>query len=255
MTIVDTHAHLNHEDLLPQAAEIVERAKAAGVDHIVVVGYDVPSSAAAVELAHRLDGLVAAVGLHPYEAVRSGEEEIAQIAKLAKDPMVRAIGEIGLDFHGDEPAPPKRQDWLVRRQFEVARTAGLPVVLHLRDSGLRIVEVLDDFPDMTTVFHCFSGDAALLQAGLARGAYISFAGPLTFKKNDELRLLAAQVPAERLLVETDSPYLAPVPFRGKPNEPAYVRETLAALAAARGAAPESLAEITSSNARSLFRLF
>ena len=254
MRIVDTHAHLNHEDLAPQAEAILGRAQAAGVDHVVVVGYDVPSSAHAVQLAHTLPGLVAAVGLHPYEAARCGEDDIQQIARLAEDSAVRAIGEIGYDFHGEESAPGERQDWLLRRQFEIARERRLPAVLHLRESGMRIVQVLQDFPDVTPVFHCFSGDLALLEEGLARGAYISFAGPLTFKKNDELRHLATLVPPSRLLVETDSPYLAPVPYRGKTNEPAYVRETLLALAAARGETSEELAEVTSANASALFRL-
>ncbi len=254
MRIVDSHAHLNHEDLLPEAAEVVERARAAGVSHIVVVGYDVPSSAEAIALAARFPGLVAAVGLHPYEAGRCGEMEISEIAALAEHPLCRAIGEIGLDFHGEEPALPERQDWLLRRQFEIARRLGLPVVLHQRESGLRILPVMDDFPDVTAVFHCFAGDGELLSEGLRRGAYISFAGPLTFKKNDELRRLAALVPAEKLLVETDSPYLAPVPFRGKRNEPAYVRETLIALANTRGEAPEQLSEIAFSNAVSVFQL-
>ena len=254
MRIVDTHAHLNHEDLAPQAGELVARASAAGVRHIVVVGYDVPSSRRAVEIAERFPGLVAVVGLHPYEAARCGEEELDEIARLAGHPQVRAIGEIGLDFHGDEPAAEERQDWLLRRQLALAQERGLPAVLHLRESGLRILHALDDFPGVTPVFHCFSGDERLLSEGLARGAYISFAGTLTFKKSDELRRLATLVPIGKLLVETDSPYLAPVPFRGKSNEPAYVRETLAALASAREQPPDALAEAVFGNACSLFRL-
>jgi TatD DNase family protein len=252
--IVDTHAHLNHEDLLPEAPEVVERAAQAGVSHIVVVGYDVPSSREAIALATRFPDVVAAVGLHPYEAGRCGEREVAEIARLAEHPQCRAIGEIGLDFHGDEPAPPERQDWLLRSQFEIAQKLRLPVVIHQRESGLGIIPVLDAFPDVTVVFHCFAGDDELLSEGLHRGVYVSFAGPLTFKKNEELRRLAALVPPEKLLVETDSPYLAPVPYRGKRNEPAYVRETLMALAHARGQDPEELSEIAFSNAVSVFRL-
>lgn len=254
MTIVDTHAHLNHEDLVGHADELLARAREAGVQQVVVVGYDVPSSESAVELAHRFAGVVAAVGLHPYEASRCGEAEVAQIAKLSEDAKVHAVGEIGFDFHGEEPAPPERQDWLLRRQLEIARQRHLPAVLHLRDSGLRIVPVLDDFMDVMTVFHCFSGGPELLTEGLARGVFFSFAGPLTFRKNEDLRLLAKRIPGNRLLVETDSPYLAPVPYRGKTNEPSYVRETLKALAAARGEDAEQTAEITSANARLVFGL-
>ncbi len=255
MRVIDTHAHLNHEDLLPHAPEIVRRAQERGVEGIVVVGYDVPSSVAAIELCHRLPGLVAAVGLHPYEAATCGEADVEEIARLAADPKVRAIGEIGLDFHGEEPAPPARQDWLLRRQLEIARQLGLPATLHLRDSGLEVLAALDDFPQVRVVFHCFAGDREAMREGLARGAYISFAGPLTFKRNEELRQLAAEIPADRLLVETDCPYLAPVPYRGKQNEPAYVLETLMVLASARGVEPSEMAEIAYANAQSVFGPF
>lgn len=248
MRIIDTHAHLNHEDLVPQIEEILERAHAAAVEEILVVGYDGPSSECAVALSHRYPGLWAAVGLHPYEAARAGEREIARVAELCRDPRVVAIGEIGLDFHGDDFAPAAQQEELLWRQFEIAREYRLPVVIHQRDSGLDILRSLRAFPEVVPIFHCFAGDAELLRQGLALGAYISFAGPLTFKRNDELRALAREVPSDRLLVETDSPYLAPVPHRGKPNEPAYVAHTLQVLAAARGEDLEKLAADTARNA-------
>lgn len=254
MRLIDTHAHLNHEDLEPEVEGVLERAHEVGVEEIVVVGYDVPSSERALRLAQSHVGLHAVVGLHPYEAARAGEAEIARIRQLAHDPRVVAVGEIGLDFHGEEYAPKSMQDSLLRDQLAIARDLGLPVVIHQRDSGLDILPPLMDFPDVTAVFHCFAGDEELLRRGLAIGAYISFAGPLTFRRNDELRRLSQDVPVDRLLVETDSPYLAPVPYRGKRNEPAYVTETLRALAQARQADEDALAEATFRNAARIFHL-
>ena len=251
--IVDSHAHLNHEDLLPEAEAILERAAAVGVEAVVVAGYDVPSSERAVELAQRFPNVAAAVGLHPYEAGRAGEAEIAAIADLARERGVGAIGEIGLDYHGDEYAPKELQMELASRQMAIAHEAGLPVVLHLRETGLDILPLLDAYPDARAVFHCFDGGAALLTEAIARGAFISFAGNLTYRRNEGLRLLASRVPRERLLVETDSPYLAPQAHRGRRNEPAYVLETLATLADCQGVAAADLALQTGRNACEVFR--
>lgn len=251
--IVDSHAHLNHEDLTDEVEAVLERAAAAGVDAVVVVGYDVPSSRRAVELAECLPQLAAVVGLHPYEASRAGEAEIRAIAELARSPRVAAIGEIGLDFHGDTYAPKDLQLELTELQMDIARELGLPAVFHLRESGLDILRVLDAYPDVRAILHCFDGGEALLTEALARGAFISFAGNLTYRRNDALRELARSVPQERLLVETDSPYLAPQGHRGRRNEPAYVVETLATLASARGESVEDLALSTSRNACSVFR--
>ena len=251
--IVDSHAHLNHEDLLEDVEAVLQRAAAAGVGAVVVVGYDLPSSRLAVEIAERLPQVAAVVGLHPYEAARAGESGIRAISELAHSTRVGAIGEIGLDFHGDGYAPKELQMELARRQMAIARERGLPVVLHLRESGLDILPLLDAYPDVRAVFHCFDGGEALLKEALARGAFISFAGNLTYKRNAALRSLAARVPPERLLVETDSPYLAPQGHRGRRNEPAFIVEALAALADAQGATVADLALRTSQNARAVFR--
>ena len=251
--IVDSHAHLNHEDLADEVEEVLRRAEAAGVGAVVVVGYDLPSSRRAVELAERLPQLAAVVGLHPYEAGRAGEAEIRAIADLARSPRVGAIGEIGLDFHGDGYAPKELQMELARSQMTIAREKGLPVVLHLRESGLDILRLLDAYPDVRAVLHCFDGGEALLTEALARGAFISFAGNLTYRRNDTLRELARKVPPDRLLVETDSPYLAPQAHRGRRNEPAYVVETLATLASARGESAADVAQSTGRNACAVFR--
>jgi TatD DNase family protein len=251
--IVDSHAHLNHEDLLGEADAVLERARAAGVGAVVVVGYDVPSSRQAVELAERLPNVVAVVGLHPYEAGRATDDDIRAIFELARSTRVAAIGEIGLDYHGDEFAPKALQLSLARRQMAIADELGLPAVLHLRESGLDILPLLDAYPGVRAVCHCFDGGEALMTEALARGAFISFAGNLTFKRNETLRSLSGRVPLGRLLVETDSPYLAPQGHRGRRNEPAFIVETVATLAAAQGVSAEDLALATSRNAREIFR--
>jgi len=253
--IVDTHAHLNHEDLCAEVEGVLERAAASGVGAVLVVGYDLPSSRRAVELCRRHPRLRAAVGLHPYEAARAGEAELRGIEELSREPEVAAIGEIGLDFHWEEAAPAPLQEELVLRQLAVAEAAGKPVVLHLRDAGVGIVPLLDRHPAVRPVLHCFDGDADLLREGLARGAFVSFAGNVTYKRNDALRALARQVPDDRLLVETDSPYLAPQGHRGRRNEPAFIVETLAALAAARGVPEAELADRTARNAVAAFPAF
>ncbi len=251
--IIDTHAHLNHEDLLEEAEVVLERAASAGVERVAVVGYDLPSSRRAVELAERFPQIAAVVGLHPYEAGRADEADIRAISELGRSPRVAAIGEIGLDYHGDEYAPKEQQMDLAHRQMAIAAGLGLPVVLHLRESGLDILPLLDAYPEVRVVFHCFDGGEALLTEALARGAFISFAGNLTYRRNEALRNLAARVPQGRLLVETDSPYLAPQGHRGRRNEPAYVVETLAALAVAKGVPVDELALATSRNACDIFR--
>jgi len=254
VTIVDTHAHLNHEDLMGEVEAVIERASAEDVGTIIVVGYDVPSSERAVELANGHPQLAAVVGLHPYETQRAGAEELARIAQLAEELCVRAIGEVGFDFHEDDAAPRELQERLLRAQFAIARSRALPVVLHQRDSGTAILPVLDDYKDVTCVFHCFSGDEDLLAAGVARGVYFSFAGPLTYKRNERLRELVREVPRDRLLVETDCPYLAPAGHRGRRNEPAYVRETLTALAREIALNLDEAAALTTANARRAFHL-
>ncbi len=251
--IVDSHAHLNHEDLLEEADAVLQRAALAGVAAVVVVGYDLPSSKRAVELAERLPQVAAVVGLHPYEAGRAAEDDIRAISELASSTRVAAIGEIGLDYHGEEYAPKALQIELARRQMAMADDLGLPVVLHLRETGLDILPLLDAYPEVRAVAHCFDGGEALLTEVLARGAFISFAGNLTYKRNETLRSLAGRVPPGRLLVETDSPYLAPQGHRGRRNEPAYIVETLSALAAAQGVPVADLALVTSRNAQEIFR--
>lgn len=244
---VDTHCHLDAID--DEATAIVGRALEAGVDAIVTVGTDVASSAASVELAGRFDQVWAAVGIHPHEAATLTPESLEAIRALASLPKVVAIGEIGLDFFRDY-APRDAQIQAFRAQLALAVECDLPVVIHVRDSFDDVLDILGDFiPGVRAVFHCFSGGAAEAERALGKGAYISFAGNVSYKSAESLREAARATPLDRMLVETDSPYLPPVPHRGKGNEPAFIKWTGAALAEALGIPVEELAKQTSANAR------
>jgi TatD DNase family protein len=219
--VIDTHAHLDALDDEP--GKVVARARDAGVTRILTVGM-----AQAVGLAERFENVFAIVGIHPHE---SAEGDLDEVRRLQAHPKVVAVGETGLDWYRDY-APRDVQQQVFAAQLELARELGKPVVIHTRAADADTAAALADF-DGRVVLHCFSSPH-LLETALARGWYVSFAGNATFPKAVDLRLAATQVPADRLLAETDSPYLAPQPVRGRRNEPAYVVHTLAALALARG---------------------
>ena len=256
LRLFDTHAHLNTDSFNGDVGENVDRAKAAGVEAICVIGIDVASSRRACELAAEYPGyLYAVVGIQPNSAKEASEGDFAIIEDLAGMPGVRAIGETGLDCYWDDTPIDMQHDYF-DRHLELCRQTGLPVVIHMRESGKLIVDQLRRQSTVPPgIMHSFTGSAELAKQCLDLGLMISFAGMVTFKKSDDLRAVAKMVPADRLLVETDSPYLSPEPFRGKrPNEPARVEHTLRCLADVRGLAPEKLAEITTENARRLFQL-
>jgi TatD DNase family protein len=248
--MIDTHAHL---DGFEDPAAVLARARAAGVERVVTVATSVPSAREALELCEREDGVYAALGLHPHEAGGVGERELEELRDLLAHPKAVAVGETGLDYHRDL-APRKRQAEVFQAQRALAVERGLPLVVHTRAADEDTVAALRRLPaGVAVVLHCFSS-AALLEPALERGWYVSFAGNVTYPKAPELRWAAARVPAERLLVETDSPYLAPQPVRGRRNEPAYVVHTLAALAEVRGEDSTALAARIDANAAQLFAL-
>lgn len=213
------------------------------------MGHD--SSARTVALAERDPHVWAAIGVHPNSAAAWTDADIAWIAELARHPRVVAIGETGLDFYRDH-ASADQQERAFRAQIAVARAAGLPLVIHTRDAAAATIAILRrDASDLTVVLHCFSL-VDHLEEVLDAGWYASFAGPLTYKPNQALRAAAARIPGDRLLIETDSPYLAPVPMRGTPNQPAFVRHTLATLADVRGLDLTACDELTSANAARVF---
>jgi TatD DNase family protein len=248
--VIDTHAHL---DALPDAAGAVARAREAGVTRIVSVATTVASARATLALCEREEGVVAALGLHPHEAGRVGAADLDELRSLLEHPKAVAVGETGLDYHRDL-APRDRQAQAFSAQRALAAEVGKPLVVHTRAADRDTAAALKELPEeVAVVLHCFSS-APLLEPALERGWFVSFAGNVTYPKATELRWAAARVPADRLLAETDSPYLAPQPVRGKPSEPAHVRHTVAALAEVRGEDAAELGQRIEANAVRLFRL-
>jgi TatD DNase family protein len=247
--VIDTHAHLDAGPDPPEA--LIERARAAGVERIVAVGSGLDSCRTTLALAERHAGVFAALGIHPHQAGSTESSRLDELRELLADARAVAVGETGLDFFRDY-APREAQERLFRRHLELAAELAKPVVVHTRGAEDTTAELLADFAG-TVVLHCFSS-AGLLPVALERRYYVSFAGNVTYPKAADLREAAAAVPPDRLLVETDAPYLAPQPVRGRPNEPAYVVHTVAALAAARGEGEHELADRISANAASAFGL-
>jgi TatD DNase family protein len=244
--VIDTHAHL---DASAEPADVlVERAREAGVDRIVSVGTKESSWRETLAIAARHDGVVAALGIHPHEAA---DGDVAALREALEQPKVVAVGETGLDYFRDY-ASRDAQRRIFEEQLQLAADVGKPVIIHTRAADDDTLAVLAGF-DGTVVMHCFSS-LPLLDAALERGWYVSFAGNVTYKNAHDLRSAAYAVPAERLLAETDSPYLAPVPRRGRPNEPANVVHTVAALAHARNADAAELAAQIEANAVRCFGL-
>ena len=254
--MVDTHAHLAVCD--PSDAELVAEARAAGVKRILTIGMDAESNLEAVRAADRHQGVFASVGRHPNSAAGFDATAIAEIAAASEHPRVRAIGETGLDFYRDR-APRADQRAAFDAQIEIGRERGLPLVIHVRDregSSDAVDEVFATLDaragEATVVLHCFSAPARVEDAA-ARGWHCSFAGNLTYPGSEPLREAAARLPAELLLVETDSPFLAPQPLRGRPNRPAHVLATAETLAAVRGVTLGELEQLLEANAARVFR--
>ncbi|HZO88194.1 MAG TPA: TatD family hydrolase [Chthonomonadaceae bacterium] len=252
--LIDTHCHLNHERFAGDVPACLERAQQADVRQMIVVGYDLASSEQAVALAEAYPGvLFAAVAVHPHDARTWSQEAAARLRALAQNPRVVAIGEIGLDFHYDF-APRPAQYEAFRAQMRLAREVGLPVIIHCREAYPETLDVLaeEGIGEVGGVMHCWAGTLPDAERAVGLGMALGFGGTLTFKNAEEVRAVAASVPLEALLVETDAPYLAPVPHRGKRNEPAYVRLVAAKLAEVRGRPLEEVAAITTGNAHRLF---
>ena len=247
--MIDTHAHLDGCTDSPDV--LVERARVAGVGRIVDVGSGIDSCRAALAAAEAHDGVFAALGIHPHQAGGGEAERLDELDELLNHPRAVAVGETGLDYFRDY-APRAAQRGVFDRQLELASRHGKPVVVHTREAAEDTVSALAGFAG-TVVLHCFSSPE-LLEPALERGWYVSFAGNVSYPKAENLRAAATRVPADRLLAETDSPYLAPQPVRGRENEPANVVHTVAALAAARGDDPEELGARIERNADAAFGL-
>jgi TatD DNase family protein len=252
--LIDSHCHLDFPELAGDIAAVLDRARTAGVGLMVTISTRVRGFEGLRALVESHDNLFCSIGTHPHNAAQERDVTVQDLIEFSRHPKVVAIGEAGLDYHYDH-SPRDVQEKSFRTHIEAARETGLPLVIHARDADDDIASILEEenakgmFP---FVLHCFTGGSDLARRGLALGGYISFSGVVTFKNADALRAIALKVPSDRLLVETDAPYLAPEPYRGKTNEPAFVAKTAARLAALRGLRESEMAHLTTEN---FFRLF
>lgn len=257
---IDSHAHIDGPEFDADREEVIQRARDAGVSAILNVGTGDPHSGAlerAIELGEKHEIVYTALGIHPHDARLFDDQAEHRVARLLKQsPHVIAWGEIGLDFHYDNSPRPVQME-VFRRQLSLARAANLPVIVHTREAEDETIEIIESEwmgCDLPGIMHCFSGSLALAEKAIKLGFFISFSGIVTFKKADDLRIVAKQVPLDRLLIETDCPFLTPIPFRGKRNEPAYVVEVARCLAGLRELSLQEIGSITTENFRSLFKL-
>ncbi len=252
--LIDSHCHLDFPALANDLDGVMARAAERGVGRMLTISTRVREHARVLALAERFDNVWCSVGTHPHNAHEELDITADDLVQRATHPRVVAIGEAGLDYHYNH-SPRDAQEQGLRTHIAAARTTGLPLVIHCREADDEMARILKEemargaFP---AVLHCFTGTPELAREAVRLGCYVSFSGILTFKKSEDLRAIAAALPEDRILVETDAPYLAPDPYRGKRNEPAYVPETANALAAARGISPEAAATLTTAN---FFRLF
>lgn len=253
--LIDVHAHIELDPLVKEPEKVVTRALEAGVMAIITVGIDLDDVRIALELADRFEQVYASVGFHPHNAKAIGDDSLSEMEKYARHPKVVGYGEIGLDFFRNR-SPRHVQISAFRDQLILAKRLGKPVVIHLRDAydeGLRMLEQEAPFP-RGGVIHCFSGEETDARRALELGFHVSIPGTVTYKKNDQLRGIVKNLPIERILLETDCPFLTPEPFRGRDNEPAYIVHTAKRVAEVRGVTVAEIAAATSENALRLFRL-
>lgn len=252
--LVDSHCHLDFPDFEPERAEVIARAVDQGVARMITISTRVRRFDGVRGIAEAHDSVFCSVGTHPHYAAEELDLSADALARLAEHPRVVAIGEAGLDHHYNK-SPRDAQAQGFRTHIAAARATGLPLVIHAREADAEMIRILEDEiarGPFAFVLHCFSSGRKLAETGVALGGYVSFSGILTFKNSADIRAVAADLPAERILVETDAPYLAPPPHRGGRNEPAFVRHTAAVLAEVRGVSLAEIAEQTTANA---FRLF
>jgi TatD DNase family protein len=254
MTLIDSHCHLDFPDFAGDLDQVVARARSAGVERMITIGTQITKAARVVEIAERYDDVFFTVGTHPHEAAREGAADFAALRRIAGHPKCVGIGETGLDYHYNY-APRDVAKRVFRGHIALARELGLPLVIHARDADDDIAEILTDEMGQgrfSALLHCFTSSRELAETALALGLSISFSGVVTFKRSEGLRAIARDVPLDRILVETDAPYLAPTPHRGRRNEPAFVVATASVVAEARGLAPEALAAATRANTLNVF---
>ncbi len=254
MIITDTHTHIQMPQFNKDRAEVIANALEHDVARMICPGTDIPTSVAAIELAQqRPEHIFAAVGVHPHDTSGFSAASINELRRLAQNTQVVAIGEIGLDFYRNL-SPADDQIRAFTAQVTLAKELAMPIIIHSREAHRQIMDILQPYGAVRGVMHCFIGDEAMAEEALALGLYISFAGPVTYPANTTLADVAAWVPADRMLIETDAPYLSPHPMRRDRNEPAKVRRVAQKIAELRGVSLEEIAAITTANAAKLFRL-
>ncbi|MDF2682969.1 MAG: TatD family deoxyribonuclease [Brevibacillus sp.] len=253
--LFETHTHLNAKEFDEDREEVIARARENGVSTIVNIGFNAETIPTCIELAEKYDFIYAVVGWHPQDAKDMTDEHLAWIEELTRHPKVVGLGEMGLDYYWDT-SPKDVQADVFRKQIRLARKVEMPIIIHNRDAHQDVISILKEekAAEVGGIMHCFSGSWETAKLALDMNFYISFGGPLTFKNAKQPKEVAAKVPLDRLLIETDSPYLTPHPFRGKRNESGYVRYVCEEMANIRGLSYEEMAQITSDNARRLFQL-
>ena len=253
MILSDTHIHLHFPQYDADRAEVIKRAIKGGVGYFLNIGTDLENSRQAIEIAEQYPEVYASIGFHPHETKHAGDSELAELAKLIRHPKVVAIGEVGLDYY-HEHSPREVQEKILKTFLGWYEQFGKPLIIHCRDAYEDLMNILQSFQKMPYrgTLHCYSSDAATMKRYLELGFHIAFGGALTYKKNDALREACAQCPKDRLLLETDAPYLPPQSKRGQRNEPSYMIETAECAAKLHGLSLEGLAEITTANAKKLF---
>lgn len=253
--LFDTHVHLNVEQFNEDKEAVIERAIEAGVERMVVVGFDHDTIKGAIELTEAYDFIYAAIGWHPVDAIDFDEDTLEMLEQLSKHDKVVALGEMGLDYHWDKSPKTVQQD-VFRKQIQLAKRVKLPIIIHNREATEDVIRILqeENAAEIGGIMHCFSGEVKHVAPCLAMNFYISLGGPVTFKNAIDPKEIAKVVPSERLLVETDCPFLAPHPFRGKRNEPAYVRLVAEKIAELREISIEEIERLTTDNANRLFNI-
>lgn len=251
----DTHVHLNADQFMDDRDEVIERAKEAGVNYMVVVGFDRKTIPLALEIAEQYDFIYASVGWHPVDAIDMTGEDLTWLEELANHPKVVALGEMGLDYYWDK-SPKDVQEAVFRKQIRLAKKVNLPIIIHNREATEDIIRILEDEEahEVGGIMHCFSDKVEYAHKCLSLGFHISLGGPVTFKNAKDPKVVAKEVPLDRLLIETDCPYLAPHPYRGKRNEPAHVKLVAEKIAEIKEITVEELAKQTTENAKNLFSI-
>ncbi|MDX8363123.1 TatD family hydrolase [Cytobacillus sp. IB215316] len=251
--LFDTHAHLNATQFDEDVVDVINRAKMEGVSHIVVVGFDRQTITRAMELTDMYDFIYAAVGWHPVDAIDMVDEDLSWIEELASHPKVVAIGEMGLDYYWDK-SPKDVQKEVFRKQIKLAKKVNLPIIIHNREATADVLQILEEenAEQVGGIMHCFTGSVEVAKKCMDMNFYISLGGPVTFKNAKKPKEVAKDIPLENLLIETDCPYLAPHPYRGKRNEPSYVKYVAESIAHLKGITVEEVSEKTGLNAKKLF---